>query len=211
MSYFRHALALDERRAKFKANHWYQRGPNSIDSQKQTQKEAEEKQTSSKQAGNTKLEESFSKAINSHKRRQSLNTDPFTPLSRPHLGVFGEIPEITDHTEQLKTSDAPPLKDQPRRQSSLSLQRLSRTGSLPVELMEENQKDIKSKKKCEQDVNEKHKKEHEQNEYMKQFLQADAREFGYHEKPTDVLEVSKEKRKPLLSNCCAEYMSRSGF
>lgn len=194
MSYFRHALALDERRAKFKANHWYQRGSNPIDIQKQAQKEEEEKDN--KQVGIAKLEESFSKAVHSHKRRQSLKAESFTPPSHPSLGVFGEIPEIHEPKEEHLLPTQSPGKAleksaaQARRHSSLSLPKVSRTGSLPIELMEKKRTSNKVEPTVLQNVNEKSRKEHDQEEYMKQFLQADAREFGYHEKSTDVLEVS---------------------
>ena len=218
--YFRHALALDERRAKFKANHWFQRGPNAQGTQRQTQEAAKDAKvdpnSGASQESHT-LHAGFQRAFDSHKRRQGMNNDTLIPLSRPSLGVFGEIPEIQDqsmthqehgkvreqHGERLEEQGRPSASAHPRkptRRMSLPVRALSRSESSGLLSSEQSGKETKDNKD-----NDKDDKERKQNELMKEFLKADALEFGAHDEETDVLEVS------LLVQRLQPHLTRGAF
>ncbi|UZJ55759.1 hypothetical protein CBS101457_005079 [Exobasidium rhododendri] len=204
VTHFRHALALDERRAKFKANHWYQRGPKAVGSARHTQEAAmdssiPEKTSSEREQETRKIREGLEKAFDSHEKRQSWSRNAMAPLNRPSLGFFGEIPEAVNAAD-LGNSEIKPADDDDtlagsRRTSSrkLASHALSHSESLPTSLGEERKdrakKEDKPVKVQVQVQKEEDKREKMQDELMKQFLQADAREYGWHEKETDVLEV----------------------
>lgn len=164
--YFRHALALDERRAKFKANHWFQRDELYHKEEENHENEPEHVMEADSSA--------FERALNAHHKRASvLDVKPSNP-------IFEEPEEIDlDMEKKVQTIQKPQTdniqsspSEQPRRRTSMLPSRRKSTK------VDANGNEIKGDGKS-----------YAEYEMMKKFNEIDRKEFGNYGQATDVLEV----------------------
>lgn len=179
--HFRHALALDERRAKFKANHWYQRdglyhtegdsttGKNENDNGSEHVMEADSSR--------------FERALNAHHKRTSflLESDQAKNRSTEPEKVDLDLEKIALNQQQKKTSNESDenkenepilFSDKPRRRTSMMPSR-RKSAKYDAE-----GKEIRGDGKS-----------YAEYEMMKKFNEIDRKEFGDYGQSTDVLEV----------------------
>lgn len=173
--YFRHALALDERRAKFKANHWFQRDE---------LYHMEEEEPGHKDEPEHVLDadsSTFERALSAHHKRASAFDVKLTNT------IFAEPEEIdldlekkaqilqekqSNNLQIQKEKFSPSSPGQPRRRSSMLPSRRKSTK------VDTDGKEIKGDGKS-----------YAEFEMMKKFNEIDRKEFGDYGQPTDVLEV----------------------
>lgn len=160
--YFRHALALDERRAKFKANHWYQRDAEFRRMQKEEQEHVFEADSST-----------FERALNAHHKR----AEELKAIEEENERGKGEL-----DGRRAKEGDGSPTK---RMSQSASQKDMSSTKEGERKTPERRQSLLIGRKK-----NEQKDKQLTEFEMMRKFNEVDEKEFGEFGHKTDVLEVS---------------------
>lgn len=179
MAYFRHALALDERRAKFKANHWLQRDGKRGDSVA-TGSPADVLQQKSYEA-DTDADTLFHRALESHHQRK-IETEKRLSDTRPPIPSFGSFGEV-------------PL-DLERNVSFVEETGKENSDDKDSEIAEDSNKEKKRKESMiRRNAAAKRKEEGKrQIKLMKEFKERNQREFGPEDRETDAMEVGVDEK-----------------
>jgi hypothetical protein len=182
--FFRHALALDERRAKFKANQWLQRGTASDKKGKNSVESVARSQHSTTRDNlltEIKTTRDLHNGLTSYRESEDTNPSGLRTVSRFLQSVLKSKSEV----DGLKVHmDDPSAGAGIVDLSNLAVWTWPRSKSLHPVLHMPMRIHRTSEERREDE-------ERKQMELIKKFLEADDREFGKQERETDVLEVRK--------------------